>query len=238
MMFFKKVVLFSFLILPNFTYAMGLRSFVALPVEKGGSVVRFLSEYNDEPDILLLNSNLAYGIDHRQTLLFSMPYRLSPNGSDRLGDVSVLYRNIVYQKDQLDSTLRLGLLGGFIIPTDNDRDSAIPLGFVTTYYKGRNEIDVDALYQLGLSDRKDSARYDLSWQYRLAPVEYPDWGIESELNSVIEFRGTWREDKKTIHEATLGLQWINQSWVVEGGAVRDFNGLHETRFLLGIRFHN
>lgn len=232
-----RLVLLCTVFLPAFTHAMGLRSFVALPVEKGGTVLRFLSEYNDETDVHQLTSNLAYGLDHRQTFLLSAPYRLSPSGGDRFGDVSALYRNIVYQRDRLDSTLRLGLLGGFVIPTDSDRDSAVPLGFVATYYKGRNEVDVDALYQFGLSDRKDSGRYDISWQYRLVPAEYPDWGIESELNSVIELRGTWKEDEKTIQEATLGLQWIHQAWVVEGGAVRDLNGPDETRFILSVRLH-
>ena len=225
------------ILLPTFAQAMGLRSFVALPVEKGGTVLRFLSEHNDETDVTQLTANAAYGMDHRKTFLFSAPYRISPSGSDRLGDVSVLYRNIIYQKDQLDSTHRLGLLGGFVVPTDNDRDAALPLGFVTTYYKGRNELDFDALYQIGLSDRKDSGRYDVSWQYRLSPEEYPDWGIGSELNSVIELRGNWNEDEKTIHELTLGLQWIHQSWVVEGGAIKDLNGPDETRYLLSVRLH-
>jgi len=216
---------------------MGLRSFVALPVEKDGVVLRFLSEHNDDTDVTQLTVNTAYGMDHRQTLLFSAPYRLSPSGSDRFGDVTALYRNIVFQNDQFDSTLRLGLLGGFVFPTDSDRDAALQLGFVTTCYKGRNELDVDALYQIGLSDRKDSGRYDISWQYRLNPAEYPDWGIESELNSVIELRGVWNEDDKTIHEATFGLQWIHQAWVIEGGTVRDLNGPDETRYLISIRLH-
>ena len=216
---------------------MGLRSFVALPVEKDGVVLRFLSEHNDESDVTQLSTNIAYGLDHRQTLLLNAPYRLSPSGSDRLGDVTALYRNIIFQKDQFDSTLRLGFLGGFVFPTDSDRDAALPLGVVTTYYKGRNEIDADVFYQAGLSDRDDSGRYDISWQYRLSPAEYPDWGIESELNSVFELRGVWNENDKTIHELTMGLQWIHQTWILEGGAVRDLNGPDETRFILSIRLH-
>ncbi len=232
-----RVLLICTILIPTFVPAMGLRSFVALPVDKDGVVLRSLSEYNDDTDANQLTTNMAFGLDHRQTILLNAPYRLSPSGSDRLGDVSVLYRNIIFQNDQFDSTLRLGLLGGLVVPTDSDRDAALPLGFVTTYYKGRNELDLDALYQIGLSDRKDSGRYDVSWQYRLIPEEYPDWGIGSELNSVIELRGNWNEDDKTIHELTLGLQWIHQTWVVEGGAIRDLNGPDETRYLLSVRLH-
>ncbi len=232
-----KLLFVCIIFLPSLVDAMGLRSFVALPVEKGGGVVRLTSEYNDDSEVNQLRTNMAYGLDHRQTLLLGVPYRLSPSGSDRVGDVSVLYRNIIIQKDKFNSTVRLGLLGGFILPTDDDRDAAIPLGFVTTFYSSRTEIDIDALYQIGLSDRKDSGRYDISWQYRLSPAEYPDWGVDSELGSVIELRGNWTQDEKTMHEATLGLQWIHQKWLVEGGAVRDINGPHETRFLLGVRFH-
>ncbi len=38
-------------------------------------------------------------------------------------------------------------------------------------------------------------------------------------------------------ELTLGLQWIHQTWVVEGGAIRDLNGPDETRYLLSVRLH-
>ena len=123
------------------------------------------------------------------------------------------------------------------MPTENDRDTAVQAGFVFTHFKNRNEIDVDFLYQLGIDNRLDSGRYDLSWQYRLFPVDRPNWGFASELNTVVELNGRWAEDNTVTHQLTLGLQWIHQKVVIEGGMVNDLNNANETRFILSTRFH-
>ncbi len=218
-------------------HSMGLRSFVALPVEKAGTVVRFSVEHAKDTDTTTLVSSAAYGISSKQTLLLGLPYRLSPTGSNRQGDVSVLYRHIIKQHDTQSGTQRLGLLGGAILPTKNDRDAVVQAGFVYTAFKGRNEIDVDALYQLGLNERNDSGRYDLSWQYRLSPTERPDWGVVAEVNSVLEINARWKENNNTIYQLTTGLQWIHQKWVLESGLVKDLNNDKGLRALLSVRFH-
>ena len=134
-------------------------------------------------------------------------------------------------------TDRLGILAGLIVPTENDRDAAVQAGFVFTHFKNRNEIDVDILYQSGIDNRLDSGRYDLSWQYRLSPVDRPDWGFASELNTVVELNGRWNEGNSVSHQLTLGLQWIHPKVVIEGGMVNDLNNANETRFILSTRFH-
>ena len=96
---------------------MGLRSFVALPVDKGGQVVRVQYQRNIDANTDFMIANAAYGLSGKQTLLFTLPYRLSPSGADRTGDLSTLYRHIVWQDDSKDGTHRLGLLGGVVIPT-------------------------------------------------------------------------------------------------------------------------
>lgn len=218
-------------------YGMGLRSFVALPVEKEGAVIRLANEHAKDADTDTLTTNAAYGISAKQTLLLGMPYRLSPAGDNRQGDISVLYRHIVWQEDRLSGTNRLGLLSGAIVPTDNDRDAAFQAGFVFTHFKNRNEIDIDALYQIGIVNRSDSGRYDISWQYRLSPTERPDWGIAQELNSILELNCRWSEGNNIVHQVTAGLQWVHQKWVVEGGIAKDIINGHELRYILSIRFH-
>ncbi|RTZ58301.1 MAG: hypothetical protein DSZ32_07225 [Gammaproteobacteria bacterium] len=219
------------------TFAMGLRSFVALPVEKGGAVIRLQVERAEDSDTDRLLTSAAIGISARQTLLFGLPYRLSPAGEDRQGDVSALYRHMIWQDDSLSGTRRLGLLGGVVIPTERDRDGAIQAGAVFTFFRKRHEIDADFLYQAGLDQRPDGGRYDLSWQYRLAPAVRPDWGVPAEVNSVVEVNGRWREGANTTHQITLGLQWIHQRWVLEGGFVQDLNNAEETRYLISTRWH-
>ena len=223
--------------LPTLAPAMGLRSFVALPIEKGGSVVRLQVERNNDTDVDTAITNVAWGLSHNQTLLFGLPYRLSPSGENRLGDFSALYRRIVWQDDHREGTSRLGLLGGVILPTDSSRDEAIQAGLVATFYRGRVEWDFDALYQSGFDQRRDTARYDISRQYRLTPAEYPEWGIGSEWDIVTELNGRWAEGNEIIHQVTLGLQWIHQKWVLESGVIQDLNGPEATRFLLSTRFH-
>ncbi|WP_202601088.1 MULTISPECIES: hypothetical protein [unclassified Vibrio] len=212
-----------------------MRSFVALPIEKGGSVIRFAYEHNDGTDVLLANA--AYGLSANQAILLGLPYRLSPDGPDRQDDVSVLFRHIVWQHDSLSGTRRLGLLGGAIVPTESNRDAALQAGFVMTYFQGRHEWDLDALYQAGLQHRPDSGRYDISWQYRLAPDERPEWGLPPELNSVLEFNGRWNEDTGTVHQITTGLQWVHKEWVIEGGLIKELNKSADWRYILSTRFH-
>ena len=218
-------------------HGMGLRSFVALPVDKGGTAVRLQFERNHDAGTSFGFANLAYGITAKQTLLLGLPYRFSPRGSGRLGDLGLLYRYTAWQQDHAGGTRRLGLLGGVAAPTDSDGDAAFQAGFVYTFFSGRNEWDVDVLYLAGMSARADGGRYDVSWQYRLSPAQYQEWGIGSQLNSVIELGGRWVEGNDLVHQFTLGLQWIHPRWVFEGGVYRDINGPEETRFLLSARFH-
>ena len=187
------------------SWSMGLRSFVALPVEKGGQVLRIQLERNADRDVDTAIASVAYGLSGKQTLLLGLPYRVSPSGHDQLGDVSALYRHIIWQVDGPGRTSRLGLLAGAVIPTESGRDGAIQAGAVATFYRGRYEWDLDVLYQSGRADRPDAGRYDISWQYRLTPAAYPDWGLVPEWDVVMELGGRYSEGQSTVHQATGGL---------------------------------
>lgn len=217
--------------------AMGLRSFVALPLEKGGTVLRLFDEYDADRDVNVLTTNLAYGISGTQTLFFALPYRLSPTGGNQLADLNVLYRHIVWQVDDDVGTSRLGLLGGVVVPTDNNRDARVQAGAVATFFRRRHEWDLDALWVQGLDNAPNAARYDISWQYRLTPATYPDWGAATEWDGVLELNGRWVQGNAFVHQFTAGLQWIHQRWVLEGGVVQDLNGPQDTRFVLSTRIH-
>jgi len=218
-------------------WAMGLRSFVALPLEKGGIVLRLFDEHNLDRDVNVLTTNLAYGISGKQTLFLGLPYRLSPAGPDRLSDLNVLYRHIVWQVDDEIGTSRLGLLGGVVVPTDSDRDLRMQAGVVATFFRRRYEWDLDALWVQGTGNAPDAARYDISWQYRLTPATYPEWGAATEWDGVLELNGRWVEGNTLVHQFTSGLQWIHRRWVLEGGVVQDLNGPADTRLVLSMRIH-
>lgn len=219
------------------SYAMGLRSFVALPVDKGGTVLRLTLETEQDTDIDRLTASAAYGLSANQTILLGFPYQLSPPGNNRQGDLSALYRHVLWRQDTDSGTTRTGLLGGLIAPTESNRDSAIQLGMVYTRFIDRHELDLDLLYQSGMDNRPDSGRYDLSWQYRLSPSIRPDWGLPTEVNTVLELNGRWKEGNNTAHQLTLGLQRIHPKYVVEGGIAQDLNNSEETRYLVSFRTH-
>ncbi|MBL4621241.1 MAG: hypothetical protein JKY89_02475 [Immundisolibacteraceae bacterium] len=219
------------------SHGMGLRSFVALPVETGGAVVRLTYQRQIATDTEQFVSSLGYGISSHQTLLLGLPYRLSPTGNNRQGDLSLLYRHIVWRADRRSGTDRLGLLAGALLPTETNRDSALQSGLVFTHFHNRHEIDIDLLYQSGQHNRANSGRYDLSWQYRLLPDQRPDWGIAREIWGVVEFNGRWQQGKTVTQQITAGLQWIHPKLVIEGGIVRDINRDHSWRYLLSTRFH-
>ncbi|GJL83577.1 MAG: hypothetical protein DHS20C01_32110 [marine bacterium B5-7] len=230
------ICILGFLFLDT-AWSMGLRSFVALPINKGGAVLRLQHESNQDTNARVAILNAAYGISATQAIFFGQPYRLEPKGSDRLRDTSILYRYTASQQDTSWGTKRLGLLAGVVVPTDGGRDSAIQAGLVSTVFSGRHELDFDVLYQAGTGERLDSGRYDLSWQYRLIPKQYQDWGIGKELHGVIDLGGRWTEGGTTVHQVTMGLQWVNPSWVLEAGVFQDINGLKQTHALVSLRIH-
>lgn len=217
--------------------SMGLRSFVALPVDKDGKVIRIQYQRNADTDTDVLVANLAYGLSSKQTLLFGLPYRLTPEGADQLGNLSVLYRHIVLQDDSSEGTRRLGLLGGIVVPTKSNRETQLQLGAVATIYQQRMEWDFDVLWIAGLDNTKDRARYDIAWQYRLSPAVYPDWGISNEWHVDLELGGRWIEQNTMVHQVTVALQSVHRQWVFEGGIIQDLNEQNEVQYILSSRYH-
>ncbi len=233
----KWMLCILLILLSTNAFAMGLRSFVALPLEQGGMVFRLqnLETFNSNKNVAI--ANFAYGITGKQTLFFGIPYRLSPSGANRSGDLSVLYRYTAWQKDFKGGTYRLGLLGGGVIQTTNRSNGGAQGGAVATFYKGRLELDVDALWEQGFGQSLNRSQYDVSYQFRLSPAEYPESGLTSQWNAVLEYNGRWQQNQTLIHQATIGLQWIHPTWILEGGVIQDINGPHDTQFIISTRIH-
>lgn len=236
--------LLALLTVPN-TNSMGLRSLVALPLDKYGYVIRFLYVHATNSNSDNFISSAAYGLNNKQALLFSMPYKVAPSDEQVFSELSTLYRHTVIQDDFFSGTSRLALLTGAIIPisasasdpSNKHRDPAIQVGFVYTFFKNRHAFDFDTLYQAGIDSRPNSGRYDISWQYRLSPSIYPDWGIAPEIYMVTELGGRWQAGDKITHQVTLGLQWVHSTWVIEGGIVRNLSNNNDLTLLLSSRFH-
>ncbi len=225
------------LLLPGMVPAMGIRSFVALPLEKGGVVTRLVEEYRPASAGNRLTLNGALGLSGRQTLFLGLPLRLTPGGENRLGDAGLLYRHTVWQRDRRSGTSRLALLGGTLLPTGAGHDTSLQAGAVATFYRRRHEWDLDLLWTAGLGAAPDQGRYDIAWQYRLWPARHPRRGTPGEWDLDLELGGRWRQGGPWVHQLTAGLQWIHRRWVLEGAWVRDLNGPRDHRFLASLRLH-
>lgn len=217
---------------------MGLRSFIALPINKNGVVTRLVVDEVPDTNNGQLTANITYGIDSTQTFFLAAPYRLSSGEGDHLGDIGLLYRNIIWQDIDSNKPTRLGLLVGTAIPTENNRDPKASVGFVVTHFNDRHEFDVDALWQQGIDDAPNTLRYDLSWQYRIYPKQYPEWGLSPLLNTVVEFAGRSMEGDTIVQQVTGGFQWVvTPLWVLEGGVIQNLNGADDTNYIISTRFH-
>jgi hypothetical protein len=234
----RGVVCLALLFSTGTVAAMGLRSLVALPVEQGGNVLRGVWTHSTDTDVDRLTLGLAHGISGDQTLLLGLPYRVSPAGSNRSGDFSALYRHTVWQQDRVAGTRRVALLGGMLIPTSGREDARLQAGAVATFYGGRSETDLDLIWQDGRGASPVRLRYDLAWQYRLFPARHAGWSEDaSEWDVDLELGGRYAQGSGTKHQATVGLQWIHSSWVLEGGLVRDLNKQQQQQVLLSMRVH-
>lgn len=219
----------------NSSQAGGLRSLVALPLEPGGIITRIQVLKWSSPDDMTVAGTVMYGLTTNQTLILRAPYQDVEGGNDGFGYLTGLYRHTIYQRDEPSATRRMALIGGFRVPTDSSLDPQVSAGLVTTIYRGRSEWDVDFVWMEALGQSGNNGRYDVSWQYRLTPVEYPEWGIPSEWQSVIELGGRYTQGSETVHQLTVGALSVHPSWVLETGIVQDLNGPHATALLLGFR---
>jgi len=170
-------------------------------------------------------------------LIIGVPYENLEFGDDGFGYVTAFYRGTVYQHDEPNATRRVAVIGGLRAPTDSELDPQIAVGMVATVYKQRSEWDFDLVWMEGVGRSGNNARYDVSWQYRLTPAEYPEWGIPTEWESVIELGGRYEEGSEMVHQLTVGALWVHPSWVLEAGIIQDLNGPEATSILLGIRKH-
>ena len=218
-------------------WSMGLRSFVALPVEKGEQSAQASARAHPRRASRDGHREHGLGLERHANAALRRAVSPPPGGDARWGDVSALYRYVVRQVDGPRRTSRLAVLGGAVVATDGEHDTALQAGAVATFHRGRYSWDLDILYQAGRGSRPDGARYDISWQYRVTPAEYPDWGLASEWDVVLELNGRYVEERSTIHQATAGLQWVHRRWVLEGGITKDLSGPRDTTALLSIRWH-
>lgn len=218
-------------------HGMGLRAFVALPVDANGGELRLAYTGAEDYGNGVLSAGLALGLAPRHALLFGLPYRFSSSQPDAVAPVSLLYRYTQWVKDSPHGTRRLAWLAGYSVPLSADQHGAVQAGLVYTRFYRRHELDADFLYQYGQASRPDSARIDISWQYRLSPRQHPQWGLAPQLNTVLELNGQWIRSQAVNRQLTAGLQWVWPRWVVEGGYGFGLARSDADAWVVSVRYH-
>ena len=248
--------------------AAGINTNVALPVSEGGFVyrtqVRFLSA-SDDPSPLdrdietyVFSNVVAYGATKNTTLFGIVPYIFRSlestsagarqnNDTDGFGDLTLMLRQTIYARDAVQRTSRLGLIAGLEIPAGSEAFSShstdFVLGGVYTLQTGRHELDADLLYEINTEARDrelgDELRYDLAYQLRLFPQEWPERGTPSQLYGVLELNGESTEKTLsggvelddtggTVVFLSPGVQWVTQRVIYEASlqlpVVQNLNG--------------
>ncbi len=248
--------------------AAGINTNVALPVREGGFVDRTQLRFtraSDDPtpqdqdiDVYAVPNVLVYGATARTTLFGILPYISrsvdftdagSPQSTDTngFGDLTFLVRQTVYAKDALQRTSRLGLLAGLEIPSGKEEFSShstdYQLGTVYTLQDGRHELDADLIYKINTEGRNtelgDELQYDLAYEVRVWPWEWPERGTPSQIYLVLETNG--RTSRRALSEGlelsdtggTLvflspGIQYVTRRVIYEASlqipVIQNLNG--------------
>ena len=236
--------------------AAGINTNVALPVREGGYVYRTqlrLLSASDDPtlldrdiDVYAIPNVLVYGATARTTLFGILPYfsrsvdfteagLRKSDDVDGFGDLRFLVRQTVYAKDALQRTSRLGLLAGLEIPSGKEEFSShstdYQLGAVYTLQDGRHELDADLIYKINTEGRGrelgDELQYNLAYQLRVAPWEWPERGTPSQIYLVIEANGKTSQETRsggvklgdtggTTVFLSPGIQFVTRRVIYEG----------------------
>ena len=204
---------------PGVLYAAGINTNVALPVREGGFVyrtqVRFLSASDDptpldrDVNVYAVPNVLVYGATARTTLFGILPYisrsvdftaagLRQTDDTDGFGDLTFLLRQTVYVQDALQRTSRFALLAGLEIPSGKEEFSShstdFLLGGVYTLQDGRHEFDTDLIYKINTAghdlERGDELRYNVAYELRVSPWEWPERGTPSQIYLVMELNGS------------------------------------------------
>lgn len=235
--------------------AAGINTNVALPVREGGFVyrtqVRFLRATVDPSSLdrditaYAISNILVYGATERTTLFGIVPYvvqslDLTSDGTRQeenvqgFADLTFLLRQQIYARDAVQRTERLGLLGGLEVPTGKDEFSShstdFLLGGVYTLQSGRHELDADLIFKVNTEARDvdpgEELQYDVAYQLRVRPWQWPERGTPSQIYAVIEANAISAEKAisdgsrfddtgGTVVLLSPGIQWVTPRVIYE-----------------------
>jgi hypothetical protein len=168
------------------------------------TAVPIVIPYELLPNKLVIVGKIPYLEKRRKIETGGTVERLSSRG---FGDLSLLAKYLIYQRDALKQTTRGILIGGIKFPTGRDGKPGLPQslqngsgsfdytgGLAFTHIKGRLGIHADLLYTLKTEANNfefgDTFQYDLALGWRLIPAVYKTYPAK-QLNLYLELNGTY-----------------------------------------------
>lgn len=229
----------------------------ALPAHKGELLwrqqVRFLKAEDSTRDleVIAVPSVFVYGFTEKFAVIGVAPYldkTLKVGGSTRgdngLGDITLLARQQIFQRDRPGETFRAQLLAGLKFPS-GEEDARDALGHlpqplqlgsgsydplvagVFSWQRLRWQMDFDLVYKINTEPNNfrfgNTLAHDVALEYRLWPLELPERGLPSFVYGVLELNGVWAERDElgetpsAIREVTRCLpHWACNTWRAGG----------------------
>ncbi len=206
-------------------------------------------------EYILLNQ-IAYGVTKKFSLQFDAPLvytdlNLSTPGDDDdfgLGDMTLLAKYRIFQDDPAPTdTTRFSVIAGLQIPgnvefeMDSSNDAWDPIiGAVFSTVQGRHGFNADALWEFYTGDeddQSDSLRYDVSYLYRLSPVQYTA-ETTGAIYAVAELNGFYGTNGD--HELFLspGIMYESRKFTLDATVMipvhQEVDNRAESEFLVGV----
>lgn len=154
-----------------------------------------------------------YGINESTTLLLVAPLvfdrRHGHGHNSNLGNIRTLIKHRFYKKDWKGHSVQASLLGGFILPTNTERNATRPFfrtgGFnliATGVYESPHwyfysTLEADLYSQKSQAKQSNLADWSLVVFYRPVPVQFdqPDWAVAWETNVIVQDKERSKQEK-------------------------------------------
>ncbi len=222
--------------------AVPINSDVALTPAEGVSIIRSQVRFTHaervsgkvrKQNVLAMPTVYVYGLKENLALFATLPVlyqeltEQTATGEDKIfrsgfADMTFLAKYRIYQKDEFLKTTRIALIGGLETPTGKDRfssDSFDPIfGGVYTHQTDQGEFDADLIYKWNTGSGTqsfDTLRYDLAYQHRVWPLQYPEKGVPALFNIVAEVNGLYTTQGSNMVFLSPGVQFVTKRWILE-----------------------
>ena len=236
------------LIAPSFKglAAAPIATSFALNPFKGGTIYRQQLRYKriNNNDALETPAFLLYGLHPRLALLTSVNPSIDESGETQLESTGAGIKWQYVQYNVIGATLRMALIangGSWRIANQANQSAYTQIGNAITFEKLLFEVDLETRYMRVFDgDEQGHYYYNLSFSHVIWPFAFPEYGVPTYLNAVIEMNGRSIQTITNRFTNQLrispGLQIVDKNFILEGNVQIPVTENTELYSVLGIRW--